>query len=151
MTQQFSLSIFTIETKITDSHSRVFGPFWVNKGFSFFKNTRKNFKSNLVLVHVAASGPTGDYRVCCVLKFLSLIIFFFIYFFTFPIFEKSMQHEKLKKKKKSLSCLCISNKSIAEPIKITCVQESKNSWRSWKHVIDKNRWRNFWTAMSMRK
>ena len=35
-----------------------------------------------------------------------------------------MGHEKLKKKKKSLSCLCISNKSIAEPIKIT-VQESK--------------------------
>ena len=54
--QQFSLSIFTIETKITDSHSRVFGPFWVNKGVSFFKKTRKNFKSNLVLVHVVASG-----------------------------------------------------------------------------------------------
>ena len=56
LTQQFSLPIFTIETKITDSHSRVSGPFWVNKGVSFFKNTRKNFKPNVVLVHIVVSG-----------------------------------------------------------------------------------------------
>ena len=67
LTQQFSLSIFTIETKITDSHSRVSGPFWVNKGVSFFKNTRKNFKSNVVLVHIVVSGrleTTGHSDMC---------------------------------------------------------------------------------------
>ena len=43
------------ETKITDSHSRVFGPFWANKGVSFSKNTRKDFKTNLVIVNVFTS------------------------------------------------------------------------------------------------
>lgn len=72
-----------METKITDSHSRVFGPFWVNKGVSFFKNARKKFKSNLVLVQVVASGRLETTGSAVSLISFRLIFFFFIFFSLF--------------------------------------------------------------------